>query len=66
MGIAMTVKLALAESMSPSERAREACAILAAVVERLHANPPRASDVSLGFSAPQRVHTTPSPPGVQR
>ena len=46
--------------------AAEIASLLAIAVARLHAKRPVPSEVSLGFSAPERVHTTPSPPGVPR
>ncbi len=62
----MTAKPTLPESMSPRERATEIASLLAIAVARLPAKRPVPSEVSLGFSAPERVHTTPSPPGVLR
>ncbi|NMQ06309.1 hypothetical protein E4Q08_14140 [Candidatus Accumulibacter phosphatis] len=62
----MIAELTLPESMSPRERAAEIATLLATAVARLHASRPLQSEVSLGFSAPKRVHITPSPPGVPR
>ena len=62
----MTAELTLPESMSPRERAAEIASLLAIAVARLHANRPVPSEVSLGFSAPERVHTTPSTLGAPR
>jgi len=62
----MTAQLTLPESMSPRERAAEIAHLLATAVARLHARRSVPSEVSLGFSAPKRVHTTPSTPGVPR
>jgi hypothetical protein len=62
----MTAQPTLPESMSPRERAAEIAHLLATAVARLHAKRPVPSEVSLGFSAPKRVHRTPSLPGVPR
>ncbi len=62
----MTAKPTLPESTSPRERSTEIASLLGIAVARLHAKQPVPSDVSLGFSAPERVHTTPSTPGVPR
>ena len=62
----MTAEPTLPKSMSPRERAAEIATLLATAVARLHARRPLASEVSLGFSAPKCVHTTPSTPGVAR
>mgnify|MGYP000865275379 CR=1 FL=1 len=62
----MAVEPTLPELMSPGERAAEIASLLAAAVARLHASRPLPSKVSLGLSAPKRVHTTPSLPGVPR
>jgi hypothetical protein len=56
----MTVKRIPSEVMSPRSRACEVVAILVDVIARLHATLPRESDISLGFSLPERLHTTPS------
>jgi len=60
----MTVEQTLPELMSPRQRAREASEIIAAAIARLHSTRPQDSDISLGFSAPERVHTNPSTEGV--
>jgi len=59
----MTVEQALPEMMSPPQRAREAAEIIAAAIARLHSTLPRDSDICLGFSAPERVHSNPSTEG---
>jgi hypothetical protein len=64
LGTDMTVEQTLPELMSPCARAREAAAILAAAIARLHATRPCDSEISLGFPAAERVHTTPSTEGV--
>ena len=56
----MTVKRISPEVMTPRSRACEIVAILVDVIARLHATLPRESDTSLGFSPPERLHTTPS------
>ena len=56
----MTVKRIPSEAMTPQARAREVASILVEVIARLHATRPRESDISLGFSPPERLHTTPS------
>ena len=60
----MTVEQTLPEMMSPLQRAREAAEIIAAAIARLHSTRPRDSDIYLGFSAPERVHSNPSTEGV--
>lgn len=60
----MTVELTLPAKLSPRQRAREIASILATAIARLDATRPRESDVALGFSAPERLHTTPSQRGV--
>jgi hypothetical protein len=60
----MTVEQTLPELMSPRQRAREAAEIIAAAIARLHSTRPRDSDIPLGFSPPERVHTNPSTEGV--
>ena len=60
----MTVEQTLPELMLPRQRAREAAEIIAAAIARLHSTRPRDSDIPLGFSAPERVHTNPSTDGV--
>ncbi len=60
----MIVEQTLPELLSPRQRAREAAEIIAAAIARLHSTRPRDSDISLGFSAPERVHTNPSTEGV--
>ncbi|WP_382198437.1 hypothetical protein [Hydrogenophaga defluvii] len=60
----MIVEQTLPDLMSPRQRAREAAEIIAAAIARLHSTLPRESDISLGFSAPERVHTNPSTEGV--
>jgi len=62
----MTAKPTLPESMSPCERAAEIASLLAIAAARRHATRPVRSEVSLGFSAPERVHTTPSTLGAPR
>lgn len=56
----MTVELTPSELLSPYERAREATSILALAIARLNSTLPRERDIPLGFSAPERLHTTPS------
>lgn len=60
----MTVEQTLPELMTPRQRAREAAEIIAAAIARLHATLPADSDIPLGFSPPERVHTNPSTEGV--
>ena len=60
----MTVEQTLPELLSPRQRAREAAEIIAAAIARLHSTRPRDSEIPLGFSAPERVHTNPSTDGV--
>jgi hypothetical protein len=60
----MTVEQTLPELMSPRQRAREAAEIIAAAIARLHSTRPQDSDIPLGFSASERVHTNPSTEGV--
>jgi hypothetical protein len=60
----MTVEQTLPELLSPRQRAREAAEIIASAIARLHSTRPRDSDIPLGFSAPERVHTNPSTEGV--
>ncbi|WP_397409427.1 hypothetical protein [Polaromonas sp.] len=60
----MTVEQTLPELLSSRQRAREAAEIIAAAIARLHSTRPHDSDIPLGFSAPQRVHTNPSTEGV--
>jgi hypothetical protein len=60
MDTEMTVELPPPELLSPRERAREAVSILALAIARLDSTRRRESDIPLGFSAPERLHTTPS------
>jgi len=62
----MIVEQTLPELMPPRQRAREAASIIAAAIARLHSTRPRDSEISLGFPAPERVHTNPSTEGVCR
>jgi len=64
MATDMTIKQIPPDLMSPRERAHEAAAILADAIVRLCVTRPRDGDIPLGFSAPERVHTNPSQPGV--
>jgi hypothetical protein len=66
MDTEMTVEHTPPEYLSPRERAREAASILALAIARLHSTLPRDNDVPLGFSAPERLHTNPSQPGVSK
>jgi len=66
MDTEMTVKLTPPELQSPRERACEAASIIATAIARLNATRPRESDIPLGFSAPERLHTNPSQQGVLR
>jgi len=64
MDTEMTVELTPPELLSPRERAREAAIIIATAIARLNATGTRESDIPLGFSAPESVHTNPSQQGV--
>lgn len=56
----MTVEPTPPEMLSPQRRAQEAASVLATAIARLNSTRPRESDIPLGFSAPKRLHTTPS------
>lgn len=60
----MTVERPSPEAMSARSRADEVADLLALAIVRLHATLPTEREVSLGFSAPERLHTTPSQLGV--
>ncbi|MDP2431826.1 MAG: hypothetical protein Q8O33_07325 [Pseudomonadota bacterium] len=62
----MAVEPTLPEHLSRRDRAREAATLLATAIARLHSTLPGERAVPLGFSAPERLHTNPSQPGVKR
>ncbi|QKE41990.1 MAG: hypothetical protein HO274_12285 [Ferrovum myxofaciens] len=62
----MTVIPTPPELMSARARAQEVASIIAAVIARLDSTRPRESDICLGFSAPKRLHMTPSQPGGEK
>ncbi len=64
MDTGMTVEQTPPEHLSRRERAREAATLIATAIARLHSTLPGDSAVPLGFSAPERLHTNPSQPGV--
>jgi hypothetical protein len=64
MDTEMTVEHTPPEVLSPTGRARAVVTILATAIARLHSTLPQESEVSLGFSATKRLHTTPSQNGV--
>ena len=64
MDTEMTVERTPSDLLSPRERAREAAIIIATAIARLNATCTRERDIPLGFSAPESVHTNPSPLGV--
>ncbi len=62
----MTVEPTPPEHLTRRQRAREAVTLLATAIARLHSTLPGDDVVPLGFSAPERLHTNPSQPGVKR
>jgi hypothetical protein len=60
MDTEMTVELTPPELLSPHRRAQEAASIIATAIARLHSTRPQESNIPLGFSATERLHTTPS------
>jgi hypothetical protein len=64
MDTEVTVELTPPDLLSPATRAREAASLLATAIARLHSTIPKDSVLALGFSVPERLHTTPPQPGV--
>lgn len=63
-GAIMTIEQTPPDLLSSRQRAREAAALLALGIARLYATLPQEHEISLGFPAPERLHTNPSQPGV--